>query len=97
MKLPIKDGNGRYQDPHYTTSNLAVLYFHADGKTPPQFVCNDSSAQLRLDIIMSGLMTVLIIETRKATVVAELGALPAYGSASHGSSKLIEEGRDMFS
>jgi hypothetical protein len=41
-------------------------------------------------------MTVLVIETRKAAVIDELGALPAYGSASHGSSELVEEGRDMF-
>jgi hypothetical protein len=96
VKPPITDQNGQYRDPHYTESNLAVVYFHADGKTPPQFVCNDAHAQLRLDIIMSGLMTVLVIETRKAAVIKELGALPAYGSTTHWSSKLVQEGQDFM-
>jgi hypothetical protein len=97
VKPPITDENGQYKDPHYTASNLAVVYFHADGKTPPQFVCNDPHAQLRLDIIMAGLMTVLVIETRKAAVIKELGVLPAYGSSTHWSSKLVEEGQDFMS
>ena len=75
---------------------MAVVYFHADGKTPPQFVCADAHAQIRLDIIMSGLMTVLVIETRKAAVIKELSALPAYGSISHWDSKLVEEGQDTM-
>lgn len=92
IKVPVMDAKGKYQDPHFTQDNLAVVYFHVDGKTPPQFISHDPHAQLRLDIIMSGLMTVLVIETRKAAVVKELGSLPAYGSSSHVSSKLVEEG-----
>src|SRR2546430_5493321 len=45
----------------YTTlfrSNLAVMYFHNDGTTPPQFICDDNGTHRKLDIIMSGLMTV---------------------------------------
>ncbi|KAH9208552.1 hypothetical protein DL95DRAFT_479806 [Leptodontidium sp. 2 PMI_412] len=95
VKPPVTDENGQYRDPHYTESNLAVVYFHADGKTPPQFVCNDAHAQLRLDIIMAGLMTVLVIETRKTAVVNELGSLPAYDSSSHWNSQLVEEGQDI--
>jgi hypothetical protein len=75
---------------------MAVVYFHADGKTPPQFVCNDAQAQVRMDILMAGLMTVLVIETRKAAVVKELGSLPAYGSGAHFSSRLVEEGQDII-
>ena len=75
---------------------MAVVYFHADGRTPPQFVCTDAHAQIRLDIIMSGLMTVLVIETRKAAVINELSALPAYGSTTHWDSKLVEEGPDFM-
>lgn len=96
MKPAIKDENGQYQDPRRTERNLAVLYFHADGKTPPQFVCADAHAQVRLDVIMSGLMTVLVVETRKVAVIKELGALPSYGSTSHWSSKLVEEGQDTM-
>jgi hypothetical protein len=55
-------------------------------------VSQDPHAQLRLDIIMAGLMTVLVIETRKAAVIKELGALPAYGSTSQERSTLVEEG-----
>lgn len=83
MKPAITDENGQYRDPRHTERNLAVVYFHADGKTPPQFVCTDAHAQIRLDAIMSGLMTVLVIETRKAAVIEELGALPSYSSISH--------------
>jgi hypothetical protein len=96
VKPPVKDENGQYRNPHCTESNLAVLYFHADGETPPQLVCNDAHAHLRMDILMSGLMTVLVIETRKSAVVKELGALPAYGSTAHGRSELVEEGRDFM-
>ena len=83
MKLAITDENGQYRDPRHTERNLAVLYFHADGKTPPQFVCTDAHAQIKLDAIMSGLMTVLVVETRKAAVIDELGALPSYNSIGH--------------
>ena len=92
MKPAITDESGQYQDPHHTERNLAVIYFHANGTTPPQFVCADAHAQIRLDIIMSGLMTVLVIETRKGAVMKGLGALLAYHSATHWSSKLVEEG-----
>jgi hypothetical protein len=73
-----------------------VAYFYGDGKTPPQFVCHDAQAQVRMDILMAGLMTVMVIETRKAAVIKELGALPEYGSSTHFSSKLVEEGRDII-
>jgi len=46
--------------------------------------------------LMAGLMTVLVIETRKAAVVMELGSLPAYGSGAHFSSRLVEEGQDII-
>ena len=78
MKPAITDENGQYRDPRDAGRNLAVVYFHADGKTPPQFVCTDAHAQIRLDAIMSGLMTVLVIETRKAAVIEALGVLPPY-------------------
>jgi hypothetical protein len=94
VKPAITDENGQYRDPQRTERNLAVIYFHADGKTPPQFVCTDAHAQIRLDVIMSGLMTVLVVEMRKAAVIKELGALPSYGSMSHSNSKLLEEGQD---
>jgi hypothetical protein len=96
VKPAIADGNGQYQDPRRTERNLAIIYFHADGKTPPQFVCADAHAQIRLDIIMSGLMTVLVVENRKAAVVKELGALPSYGSTSHWNSRLVEEAQDIM-
>jgi hypothetical protein len=64
-----------------------VVYFHADGITPPQFVCADAHAQMRLDVIMSGLMTVLVIETRKAVVIKDLGALSAYSPTTYWSSR----------
>jgi hypothetical protein len=47
-----------------------------------------------MDFIMAGLMTVLVIETRKALVVKELGNLPAYDSVAHWDSRLVEEGVD---
>jgi hypothetical protein len=96
VKPAIKDENGQYQDPRRTERNLAVIYFHADGKTPPQFVCTDGDAQIRLDVIMSGLMTVLVVEMRKVTVIEELGALPSYGSVGHYNSKFVEEGQDFM-
>lgn len=76
--------------------NVAVMYFHGDGKTPPQFVCHDAQAQVRMDILMAGLMTVMVIETRKAAVIKELGSLPGYGSGAHFSPPLVEEGRDII-
>jgi hypothetical protein len=83
VKPAITDENGQYRDPRRTERNLAVVYFHVDGKTPPQFVCADADAQIRLDVIMLGLMTVLVVEMRKAAVITELHALPAYSSISH--------------
>lgn len=55
-------------------------------------MCYDPHAQVRLDILMAGLMTVLVIETRKFAVIKELGSLPSYGSTSHARSTLVEEG-----
>lgn len=72
-----------------------MIYFHPDGKTPPQFVCTDVKAQIRLDIIMAGLMTVMVIETRKYSVIKDMGSLPVYDSNAHWSSKLVEEGVDL--
>jgi hypothetical protein len=95
IKPAIKDETGKYRDPHYTESNLAVVYFHADGKAPPQFVCANADAQIRLDVIMAGLMTVLAIETRKAALIKELGSLPAYGSSAQWSSPLVDKGEDV--
>lgn len=60
-------------------------------------MCADADAQIRLDVIMSGLMTVLVAEERKAAVIKELGALPAYGSTSQWNSKVVEEGQDFMS
>jgi hypothetical protein len=96
VKSPETDENGQYRDPHGTQKNLAVMYFHGDGETPAQFVCNDAQAQVRMDILMAGLMTVMVIETRKTAVVKELGSLPEYGSSTHFSSALVEEGRDII-
>jgi hypothetical protein len=43
--------------------------------------------QVRMDIVMAA---------RTTAVVKELGSLPDYGLASHFSSQLIEEGRDII-
>ena len=96
IKRPESDENGQYKSPHGTVGNMAVMYFHNDGKTSPQFVCHDAQAQVRMDILMAGLMTVMVIETRKAAVIKELGSLPGYGSGAHFTSKLVEEGRDLI-
>jgi len=37
---------------------MAVMYFHGDGKKPPQFVCTDAQVQVRMDIVMATLMIV---------------------------------------
>ena len=73
----MRDTDGHYQDPRLTQRDLAVIYFHFDGKTLPQFVCRSVEAQIKLDIIMSGLMTVLVVETRKASVIRKLRAFSA--------------------
>jgi len=52
-------------DPRSIQDDLATLYIHGNNK-PPQFVCQNVNAQIRLDFIMAGLMTVLALETRKA-------------------------------
>ena len=72
-----------------------MIYFHPDGKTPPQFVCVSAKAHVRLDIMIAGLMTVRVIETRKMSVMNEMGALPVYGSDAQWSSKFVEEGVDL--
>ncbi len=71
---------GVYQEPRLIERDLVVIHFSPDGSTPPRFVCMDMEAQIRLDIIMAGLMTVLVVETRKAEVIKELGSLPSYDS-----------------
>ncbi|OAL48949.1 hypothetical protein IQ07DRAFT_632569 [Pyrenochaeta sp. DS3sAY3a] len=90
VKPVVRDANGRIQDPRNTLTDLAVVYFHPGGKTPPQFVCMNTETHVRLDIIMAGLMTVLVIETRKVSVVKELGALPAYNSDAHWNSTFVQ-------
>jgi hypothetical protein len=72
------------------------MNFHGDGKTPPQFYCDDGGAQVKLDIIMSGLIAVLIIETRKAAVIKDYGSLPAYGSIANWTSPVLDCGEDDF-
>lgn len=56
-----------------------------DGKTPPQFVCTSSRAQVRLDILVSGLMTVMVIETRKTAmekeVTSDMESPPPYSNS----------------
>jgi hypothetical protein len=94
VKPPYKRPDGQFIDPHTTQTDLATLYFHHDGKTPAQLVCTDATTQMRMDFIMAGLMTVLVIETRKALVIKEMGNLPAYDSFGHWDSTLIEEGVD---
>jgi hypothetical protein len=64
-KAPVKGVDGQYVDPRQSSETYAAAYFYADGKTPPQFVCTSLHAQIKLDILMSGLMTVMVIETRK--------------------------------
>jgi hypothetical protein len=91
LRLP-----GKYKDPHRSVNNLAVAHFHGDGKTLPQFVCQDAKAQVRMDILMAGLMTVMVIETRKAAVIKEIGSLPGYGSGARFSFRLVEEGKDII-
>jgi hypothetical protein len=59
-------------------------------------VCQDAKAQVREDILMAGLMTVMVIETCKAAVIEEMGSLLGYGSGAHFSSRLVEEGRDII-
>lgn len=50
------------------------MYFYGDGRAPMQFVCQDINAQIRLDFLMAGLMTVLLLETRKVEAAGNLGA-----------------------
>ncbi|KAK4159990.1 hypothetical protein QBC43DRAFT_373428 [Cladorrhinum sp. PSN259] len=70
VKPALRDTSGQFIDPRSIPYDLATLYFN--GTTPPQFVCQNPNAQLRLDFIMAGLMTVLTIETRRAGGLASL-------------------------
>jgi hypothetical protein len=69
-----------------------VMYFHPGGKMPPQLVCQDAGAQVRMDILMAALMTVMVIETRKVAVVKRMGSLPSYQSAAFQQSRVVESG-----
>jgi hypothetical protein len=66
VKPALKDGSGQFIDPRSVQQDLATLFFHGDGRTAPQFVCQDVNTQIRLDFVMAGLMTVLTVETRRA-------------------------------
>jgi hypothetical protein len=44
----------------------------------PQFVSQNSKAHSVMDILVAGLFTVLVIETRKMDQIKELGSLPSY-------------------
>jgi hypothetical protein len=80
VKPALKDGSGQLIDPRLVQQDLATLFFHGDGRTAPQFVCQDVNTQIRLDFIMAGLMTVLTIETRKAEAMgSSIGAQIAHG------------------
>lgn len=72
VKPALRDTSGQFVDPRSIQEDLATLYFYGNGPTPPQFVCQNPTAQLRLDFIMAGLMTVLTIETRRAGGLASL-------------------------
>lgn len=69
MKKQETDEHGQYEDPLGTQSTMAVMYFHGNGKTPPQIVCTDAQVQVRMDIVMAALMTVMVIEAWKTAVV----------------------------
>lgn len=94
VKSAVRDVSGRYLDPRNVPGDLAVMYFFGDGKTPPRLVCGRAEAQVRMDVLMAGLMVVMVVETRKAAVVKEYGSLPAYDSAAHWGSRLVERGPD---
>ncbi|KAK0613512.1 hypothetical protein QBC34DRAFT_426160 [Podospora aff. communis PSN243] len=53
----------------FANQDLGTLNFFGDGRTPPQFVCSDSRTLVMLDLVMAGLMTVLVAETRKKRVI----------------------------
>ncbi|KAK3319583.1 hypothetical protein B0T19DRAFT_269119 [Cercophora scortea] len=65
VKPALRDPSGQFVDPRSIQEDLATLYLHGNGSKPPQFVCQSPTAQLRLDFVMAGLMTVLTIETRR--------------------------------
>ncbi|KAK3390620.1 hypothetical protein B0H63DRAFT_466173 [Podospora didyma] len=94
VKPAARNASGGYLDPRNSPFDLAAVYFFGDGKTPPRFVCANVEAQIRLDVIMAGLMTVMVVETRKRAVIKELGSLPAYDSNAHWQSRLVERGPD---
>jgi hypothetical protein len=90
----VRDASGAYQDPRNCPTDLAVVYFFADPKTPPKFVCSRVEAHVRLDVLMADLMVVRVVETRKAAVIKEYGSLPTYDSAAPWRSPLVERGPD---
>ncbi|KAK1756593.1 hypothetical protein QBC47DRAFT_445285 [Echria macrotheca] len=94
VKSAARDAGGRYMDPRNVPGDLAVVYFFGDGKTPPRLVCGRADAQVRMDVLMAGLMVLMVVETRKAAVVKEYGSLPAYDSMAHWGSTLVERGPD---
>ena len=51
---------------------------------------------MRMDVVMAGLMTVLVVETRKRTVIKEMGELPAYDSLVHFTTPPVESGDDSI-
>lgn len=65
VKPALRDASGQLVDPHSIQQDLTALYFHDNGTTLPQFVCQYPNAHLRLDLIMAGLMTVLTVEFRR--------------------------------
>jgi hypothetical protein len=49
-----------------------------------------------MDLLMAGLMTVMVLETRKAAIIKKMSSLSGYGPGAHLSSRLVEEGRDII-
>lgn len=95
VKPVVRDGRTKgYMGPRKCTVDLAVACFFGDGKTLPRLVYGREEAQVKMDILIAGLIVVIVVETRKAAVVKEYGSLPAYDSAAHWSSRLVERGPD---
>ncbi|KAK4096031.1 hypothetical protein N658DRAFT_65483 [Parathielavia hyrcaniae] len=74
VKPALKDARGQFVDPHSIPEDLATLYFYGDGLKPAEFVCKDVNTQIRLDLIIAGLMSVLTLETRRAAGNGSIGA-----------------------
>ncbi|KAH7137306.1 hypothetical protein B0J13DRAFT_609378 [Dactylonectria estremocensis] len=91
VKAPAKCPDGGYDDPRRSSRDLATVHFRG-GMAPPQFVCDDARAHIRMDVIISALMTVMVVETRKASLVKEMGPPPAYDSLPQWDSKVAENG-----